>query len=324
MSAAAEAVTELHGDIAPGPHVITIGNFDGVHLGHRHLIGQLRELAVRHNARPLVVTFEPHPTSVLRPDPPLQRIVTPERKLELLRSAGIDDILVIEFDREFANLSPEAFLDYLVPRTTPAAILVGDNFRFGRARSGDGDLLRSYGSQHGFVTELIEQCLIDGAPASSSRIRRHVQAGELPEAEALLGRRFRLSGVVRDGMARGRDMGFPTANLTPPSGLCIPADGIYAAYARTAEQPNLPRETLVYIGASPTFDPRERLVEAHILDFSGDLYATELELEFIAFLRGDQAFDSVDALVAQMQRDEAAARQLFKDTHPEAEAEAAR
>jgi riboflavin kinase/FMN adenylyltransferase len=150
-----------------------------------------------------------------------------------------------------------------------------------------------------------------------------VHAGELSAAEELLGRRFRLSGFVRDGLARGRDMGYPTANLGPPNGLCIPADGIYAAYARTAEQPDVARETLVYIGASPTFDPRERLIEAHILDFSGDLYATELDLELVEFLRGDQTFDSVDELVAQIQRDEAAARQLFSVTHPEVEAEAA-
>lgn len=323
MSPAAEAVTELRGDVAPGPHVVTIGNFDGLHLGHQHLLDQLRACAVRHSARPLVVTFEPHPTSVLRPEPPLRRIVTPERKLELLRSAGIDDILVIEFNHDFASMTPEEFLAYLVPRTEPAAILVGDNFRFGRRRSGDGDTLRAYGERHGFTTELVEPCMVDGAPVSSSRVRRHIQAGELNAAEELLGRRFRLTGVVRDGMARGRDMGFPTANLTPPNGLCLPADGIYAAYARIVEHSGVARETLVYIGASPTFDPRERLIEAHILDFNGDLYATELELELVEFLRGDQVFDSVDELVAQMQRDEAAARHLFSVTHPEVEAEAA-
>lgn len=322
MSPAGTAVTERVGDIADGPHVITIGNFDGLHLGHRQVLRHVGTHAEELHARPLVVTFEPHPVSVLRPEPPLLRIVTPERKLQLLRAAGIDDVLVLEFNLDLAGLAPDAFLDYLVQRAQPVALLIGEGFRFGRARSGDATTLRAHGERHGYVTETLAPFMVAGEPVSSSRVRRHILAGELREAGALLGRRTRLSGVVHGGLARGRNMGYPTANLNVPVDLCVPCDGIYAAYARTREQPDLARETLVYIGASPTFDPRERLLEAHILDFQGDLYATELELEFIEFLRPDQRFDSVEELVAQIQLDEAAARRLFQVTQPEVEVEA--
>lgn len=322
MSPAGTAVIERGNDIAGGPHAVTIGNFDGLHLGHQHVLRHVRARAEALRARPLVVTFEPHPVSVLRPEPPLLRIVTPERKLQLLRAAGIDDVLVLEFSLGFAGLEPFEFLDYLVRRSQPVAMLIGDGFRFGRARSGDAETLRAHGRAHGYVTESLPNFSFDGAPVSSSRVRRHILAGELSEAGLLLGRRVRLAGVVHGGLARGRDMGYPTANLNVPVDLCVPCDGIYAAYARTSEQPDLARETLVYIGASPTFDPRERLLEAHILDFQGDLYATELELEFIEFLRPDQRFDSVEELVAQIQLDEAAARRLFHEVQPEAEVEA--
>lgn len=322
MSSGATSVTELLGDIAPGPHVVTIGNFDGLHLGHQRLLQQVRARATELGARPLVVTFEPHPVSVLRPDPPLLRVVMPERKLELLRGAGIDDLLVLEFSLAFAGLAPDEFLDYLAVRTQPRALLVGDRFRFGRGRSGNAETLREHGQRHGYVTEIVAPFHTAGEPVSSSRVRRHILTGELHEACELLGRRFRLSGVVRGGLARGRDMGYPTANLIAPTELCVPCDGIYAAYARTSEQPELARATLVYIGASPTFDPRERLIEAHILDFNGDLYARELELEFVEFLRPDQRFETVDELVAQIQRDEAAARRLFQLVQPEMETEA--
>jgi riboflavin kinase/FMN adenylyltransferase len=302
-----------------GPHVVTIGNFDGVHRGHRYLLGLVRERAERERARAVVVTFEPHPTAVLRPDQPFERLTPVERKVGLLRAAGIDDVLVVPFTREFAALTPDEFLAELTRALQPVAIYVGEGFRFGARRAGDGDKLRDYAAAHGFDAVVVERLADGDANVSSSTVRAALRRGDLAEAERALGRRYRLRGQVQHGAARGRELGYPTANLELPADACVPMDGIYAAYAHVESQELGPRQAMVYIGPRPMFDNGARFVEVNILDFTGDLYTLELEIEFVKFVRADAVFGSVDELIAQIARDEEATRATLASSLPEPE-----
>jgi riboflavin kinase/FMN adenylyltransferase len=304
-------------EAGPGPHAITIGNFDGVHRGHVHLFALVVDEGRRRGLRSLAITFEPHPTAVLRPEQPFQRLTTPEEKLWLMRACGIDDIAVIPFNREFAALEPAQFMLMLVDTVRPAAVYVGEGFRFGRGRSGDGETIRAFGSQHGFETTIIPRIRDDERIISSSSIRAALERGDIAEANHFLGRRYRLSGTVAHGAARGRELGYPTANLLLRSDACMPADGIYAAYAHIGGSPLAARQAMVYIGTRPTFEDAERLVEVNVLDFSGDLYTREIQVEFVGFVRGDAAFESADALTRQMMRDEQATRAMLATQIPE-------
>ncbi|HEX5165588.1 MAG TPA: bifunctional riboflavin kinase/FAD synthetase [Thermomicrobiales bacterium] len=303
--------------IARVPHVMTIGNFDGVHRGHQYLIQRVIDAAVARGSRSLVVTFEPHPTAVLRPDVPFHRLASPERKLEILNAAGVDDIAVIPFDREFAALEPEEFLELLARTVQPVAVFVGSGFRFGKGRAGDGGMIEAFGQTHGFETTVVERLQDGDVTISSSSIRDALSRGNIARATASLGRRYRLRGTVEHGAARGRELGFPTANLLLPADACVPADGIYAGYAHLSDRALGPRAAMIYIGTRPTFDNGDRQVEVNILDFSGDLYTLDLEIEFVAWVRGDQAFDSAEALAAQMQDDEATSRAILASNQPE-------
>lgn len=304
--------------VARVPHVMTIGNFDGVHLGHQYLIQRVIDDARARRQRSLVVTFEPHPTSVLRPDVPVQRMTTPERKLEILKATGIDDVAVVPFDRDFAALMPDEFLALLVQTVQPFAVFVGSGFQFGRGRAGDGSTIEAFGREHGFETTVVQRLQDGDVTISSSSIRKALQHGNIARANASLGRRYRLSGTVEHGAARGRELGFPTANLLIPTDICIPADGIYAGYAHVSDRALGARAAMIYIGSRPTFDNGDRQVEVNILDFHGDLYTLELEIEFVAWIRGDSAFDSAEALAAQMHDDEATSRAVLASSHPEA------
>jgi riboflavin kinase / FMN adenylyltransferase len=292
-------------------HVVTIGNFDGVHLGHQHLICQVLDVSRQHDARSLVVTFEPHPVAVLRPDFAPPRISTPAAKTALLHAAGVDDVATLPFDLAFASLEPEAFVQLIVDHASPVSVIVGEGFRFGRKRAGSIETLRSIGQQCNFEAREVVPLHDAEGVVSSSRVRASLASGDVSVAEALLGRRFRLTGEVEHGMARGRDLGYPTANLAVEAGYCIPADGIYAGYAHLDGQQNRPREALIYIGTSPTFGERERLVEVNILDYRGDLYSRSLEIEFLERVRPDRKFDSSEALMAQMADDEVKSRRLL-------------
>lgn len=297
---------------------MTIGNFDGVHRGHQYLLDQVTSLARDHNVPSLVVTFEPHPIAVLRPEQAPPRISTPESKVAELRRHGIDEIAVIPFDREFASLSPETFLAVLTEWASPVAVLVGEDFRFGRMRAGDFQTIVEFGKQHGFSTHAVEELTDESGIVSSTRIRGALLAGDIDTAAELLGRRYQLSGQVEHGMARGRDLGYPTANLDVPNELCIPSDGIFAGFAHLDERSNGPRQAMIYIGTSPTFGERERRVEVNILDYRGDLYSRELGIEFVAFVRGDRVFESPELLSEQMGKDEAASRSILSGVRPEA------
>lgn len=311
MSAAPPGIAGAISGYGDRQHVLTIGNFDGVHRGHQHLLHQVTSLAERKGATSLVVTFEPHPIAVLRPEQAPPRITTPQAKIDALKGQGIDEILVIPFDREFASLSPGEFLRFLADGTCPVDILVGDGFRFGKLRAGDFGTLREFASARNLGAHSVSPLVDDEGVISSSRIRKALVDGEVEVAAGLLGRRYRLAGTVEHGMARGRDLGYPTANLQISETLCLPRDGIYVGYAHLDERSNGPRQAMIYIGASPTFGDRKRLVEVNILDYRGDLYSQDLEIEFVAFVRGDRTFENAELLMEQMAKDETTSRLLL-------------
>jgi riboflavin kinase / FMN adenylyltransferase len=313
-SSGARAVLNL---LSREPHVVTIGNFDGVHRGHQYLVSRVIEDARVRATRSLIITFEPHPTSVLRPEMHFERLTSADAKLALLRATGVDEVAVIPFDREFAGLEPREFLTLVAEAALLAAVFVGEGFRFGRKRSGDGEAIAAFGDERGFDTTIIARLRDDGAMISSSSIREALSHGDVEQAQGYLGRRYRLRGVVEHGAARGRELGFPTANLLLPDDCCVPGDGIYAAYAHASSVGHGAREAMVYIGTRPTFDGGVRMVEVNLLDFTGDLYTQQLEIEFVAFVRGDARFESAEELAAQMQRDERDTRALLSATDPE-------
>jgi riboflavin kinase / FMN adenylyltransferase len=317
LTAAPTDVIESLSVLGDDQHVLTIGNFDGVHRGHRHLLNQVMTLASEHQVRSLVVTFEPHPIAVLRPEHAPPRIATPEAKVAALRRCGIDDVVVLPFTRALAGLEPDDFLTLLMDAAHPTAIVVGEGFRFGKQRQGDIETLKRAGPECGFDVHAVQPLVDESGVVSSSRIRTALMDGELEEAERLLGRRYRLSGQVEHGEARGRDLGYPTANLHLPTAMCVPHDGIYAAYAQLDDPVTPPRQSLVYIGTSPTFGERERRVEVNILDYRGDLYSRELEIEFVERVRADRTFESAEALMKQMSDDEIKSRAMLAKTEPE-------
>jgi riboflavin kinase/FMN adenylyltransferase len=317
MSAAPRHVIERFQPVRGRPHVVTIGNFDGVHRGHQYLFAQVVERAWELDVAPLVVTFEPHPVSVLRPESPLERLTLPATKIAEIERCGIGEVVVIPFDLEFAALSAESFLDLIRDYSDPQEIIVGEDFRFGRGRVGDGGYITDYARRHGFGAQIITRYGDQVDVISSSRVRDALNAGQADLAAWLLGRRYRLAGVVERGFARGRELGYPTANLMVVGELLVPASGIYAGYVHIDLPDSAPHAALIYIGTSPTFGPRDRTVEAHILDFDADLYARTIDIEFVSFVRGDRLFESADELVEQIRRDEVISREILEANPPE-------
>jgi len=295
---------------APVRPVVTIGNFDGVHLGHRAVLEEAREIA---GSGPLaVVTFDPHPLRMLRPDA-APAVLTPlERKQQLLRAAGVDRVRVLGFTAEVASWSPRRFVEQvLVAELAARAIVVGENFRFGRGAAGDVALLRRLGEIGDFV--VVPAPLTSAQPiagrVSSSLIRTLVADGNLSDAARLLGRPHRVSGQVVTGDRRGRELGFPTANLSLPAEIAVPADGIYASWLTVA---GIRYPAVTSIGSNPTFDGTQRRVEAHVLDRSDlNLYRQRADLDFVSRQRATVRFDSAAALVAQMAEDVAVGRRLL-------------
>ena len=293
-------------DAAPGGwgrSVVTIGVFDGVHKGHQATIGHAVARARELGLQSVVVTFDPHPAEVVRPGSHPTVLTEPARKAELIEALGADVLCVVPFTPEFSRLSAEAFVhDVLVEHLHAAQVVVGDNFRFGHRAAGDVALLERLGRTFGFAVEGAPLVAEAGTVFSSTYIRSCVDAGDVGAAAAALGRPHRLEGVVVRGDQRGRELGFPTANLLCHRYAAVPADGIYAAWMIPRGQ----RQRLaaaVSIGTNPTFSGRERRVEAYVLDFDGDLYGERLALDFVAHLRGQVRFDSVEPLVAQIAED---------------------
>lgn len=275
---------------------VAVGTFDGVHLGHRAVIA----------GSDTVLTFDPHPVSVVAPQHTPKLLTTPERKAKLIASLGVREMVVIPFDAEFAKRSAAEFIDdVLVAALGATRVAIGENFRFGHKAQGDPRLVRSDERFSTTVHPLLE---VDGEIVSSSHIRGLVLAGELTEANRLLGAPFQLCGEVSHGDRRGRTLGFPTANLIPQEQYVCPGHGVYAARATVAGAGGaLGSEGVaaaVSIGVRPTFKTgRGELIEAYLLDFDGDLYGQSLCLEFLARLRGERRFDTAEALVEQMRRD---------------------
>ncbi|SCL21673.1 riboflavin kinase / FMN adenylyltransferase [Micromonospora rhizosphaerae] len=286
-----------------GRSVVTIGVFDGVHKGHQatigHAVARARELGVKS----VVVTFDPHPAEVVRPGSHPAVLTEPARKAELIEALGVDVLCVIPFTPEFSRLPAEAFVhDVLVEHLHAALVVVGDNFRFGHRAAGDVALLERLGRTFGFGVEAAPLVAESGTVFSSTYIRSCVDAGDVAAAAAALGRPHRVEGVVVRGDQRGRELGYPTANLLCHRYAAIPADGVYAARLVRRGQ----REVLaaaVSIGTNPTFSGRERRVEAYALDFTGDLYGERLGLDFVAHLREQRRYDSIEPLVAQIAED---------------------
>jgi riboflavin kinase/FMN adenylyltransferase len=288
-------------DVQPRPRRVAVGTFDGVHLGHREVIA----------GADTVLTFEPHPTSVVQPGAAPRLLTDPRRKAQLVAALGAQELVVIPFDREFAARSAQQFVDDVIVGALGAThVSVGENFRFGRKALGDAQLLAA---DERFETRVVQLLEVDGEVVSSSHIRGLVLGGAVEYAGHLLGDPFTLSGEVVHGDERGRELGYPTANLIPDAAFVTPGHGVYAAIAQTldggAAVAAVP--AAVSIGVRPTFvTGRGELIEAYLLDFAGDLYGNTLELAFRKRLRGEKRFESVDALIEQMALDVQAARAI--------------
>jgi riboflavin kinase / FMN adenylyltransferase len=298
-----------------GACVATIGEFDGVHRGHQRVVERAREIA---KARPLpvvAITFDPHPDEVIRPGshPPL--LTTARRRAELLAGLGADAVFVLPFNLEFSRLSPDEFVRVVLSeRLHAAAVVVGENFRFGHKAAGDVPMLAALGEKYDFTAEGVPLLVDDGVTISSTYIRERLAAGDVAAAARALGRPHRVEGVVVRGHMRGRGLGFPTANLETPAHTATPADGVYAGWLTSldldgAEVSRWP--AAISVGTNPTFGAGERTVEAYALDRDDlDLYGTHAAIDFTVRLRGTERFDSVDALVTQMRKDVDQARHL--------------
>jgi len=277
----------------PRERRVAVGVFDGVHLGHRQVI----------EGCDTVLTFDPHPTKVIAPDAAPRLLTTLERKAELVASLGVEEMVVIPFDRSFASQTPQAFIDdVLIGRLGARFVSVGENFRFGHKAEGDPALLAADGR---FDTRVVELLEIDGEIVSSSHIRGLVLGGAVDYASRLLGAPFTMTGPVVHGDKRGRDLGFPTANIVPQDGFVAPGHGVYACLADE-------RPAAVSVGVRPQFQTgRHELIEAYVLDFDGDLYDRPLRVEFRKRLRGERRFPTVEDLVRQMHADVDAVREFF-------------
>ena len=302
-----------------GRCVATIGIFDGVHRGHQQIIGRARQLADQRGVPLVLLTFSPHPSEVVRPGshPPL--LTTNTRKAELAAELGVDVVIFVPFTLEFSHLSPAEFVHQaLVADLHASAVVVGENFRFGHGAAGDVATLKELGQRWGFDAEGIALFSDGQRPISSTYIRSCVEAGDVAAASDALGRAHRLDGIVVRGDQRGRDLGFPTANLRADAFAAVPADGIYAGrvarideWGNTRPDPGL-LQAAISIGTNPTFEGRHRSVEAYILDFDAGLYGQNLGLEFVWRLRGMVKFTSMEDLIVQMTADVAETRQILE------------
>ena len=289
--------------------VLGLGNFDGLHRGHLKIVERVKRGAVEHGGTPMAMTFDPHPPRVVRPDkaPPL--LMTKAQRLEALQRNGIRCVAVVRFTPELSRWDPETFVrSVLVDWIRVSEVWVGANFLFGRDRSGNFSLLRALGQRYGFRAEKIDPVRYKEFVVSSTRVRRLVSEGRIDEAGALLGHSYYLDGVVVEGRRKGREIGFPTANLQTANEL-IPPDGVYAT---TVTVDGVVHAAITNIGLRPTFgDSTVRTIETHLLRFTGDLYGRPVRLAFVQRLRDERRFDDVDALRAQIEADQRRAERLF-------------
>jgi len=288
--------------------IVALGNFDGFHLGHQAVVGRAIARAA-HEGRPaLVATFDPHPVRFFKPDLAPFRLTSLDQRQRLFGQAGADAMLVFDFDARLAATSADGFVALLAEQLGAAAVVTGDDFTFGARRTGNVAVLRELGAAHGLAAETVSAVTLEGQPVSSSRVRDALATGDPATATRLLTRPFAIEGVVQHGDKRGRQLGYPTANLTLGD-YQRPSYGIYAVRVRLADGSE--HAGVANVGIRPTFDPPVELLEAFLFDFAGDLYGQTVEVALHHFLRSERKFEGMEALAEQMRADEAAARQLL-------------
>src|SRR5690349_11187279 len=289
--------------------IVALGNFDGFHLGHQAVVGRAIQRGF-HERRPVIVaTFDPHPVKYFKPDVPAFRLTTLDQRQELFAHAGADAMLVFHFDAEMAATSSTDFISEILANQIGAAgVVTGDDFTYGKGRTGNVEELREVGAEHGIVAETVAPVLINGERVSSGRIREALIGGDIGHATHLLTRDFAIEGVVQRGDQRGRELGYPTANLELGD-YQRPKYGIYAV--RVTLEDGSEHPGVASLGTRPTFDPPQELLEAHLFGFDGDLYGQTIEVALHAYIRDEKKFASADALVEEMREDEAKARELL-------------
>ncbi len=311
-------ITDL--SVSPWPTertVVTIGAYDGVHRGHQAVIAEVRRLAAEHGARSAVITFDRHPASVVRPESAPRLLTDLDQKLELLAATGVDATVVVAFDQQQAAEDPVSFAKrVLVDCLATSAVVVGDDFHFGRGRGGNVTTLRQLGASAGFAVHplsLLPRSDGPAEPLSSTVIRRAMAGGQVELAAEMLGHPFEARGIVVKGDQRGRQLGFPTANVEVPNVVCLPSDGVYAGWFLRADGSR--HACAINLGRRPTFYEHadHSLLEAHLLDFAGDLYGEHARVQFTHFLRSERKFDGIDALIGQLKNDIDHARTVLAD-----------
>lgn len=289
--------------------LLTIGNFDGVHLGHQKLIGQLKKKSADLNLPCVALTLYPHPTHILQPEKAKSLLVSIEDRVDLLLRAGCDAVIVQEFNTAFSQLEPEEFLTKIILPLNPHEIHVGKNFRFGKKQKGDAETIKEFCSAYEISPHLIHEISVDQKTISSSSIRQLVSEGKCEKVKELLGRNFTYSGTVIHGEKLGRTLGFPTANIEPQKNLICPNAGIYACYAFIDGKKHI---AAVSVGQRPTIGKNLRtLIEAYILDFSEDIYEKSINLEFVKKIREEEQFSSLEILTQQIQKDVDQIKKIF-------------
>lgn len=293
---------------SPGDTALTIGTFDGVHRGHQHLFRCLKEEAKARSLLTAAITFRNQPRSVLVPDAKVEYITPwPERKA-LIKAQGVDHLVALDFTRKLSLLKAREFVNLLVQNLRMKVLVVGPDFALGHKRAGDIPTLRALGDEMGFRVEVVKPEVNDGQPIRSRVLRKLITDGDVVAAAEMLGRPFSLRGVVAEGDRRGRELGFPTANLALEPGFLVPGDGIYATWAIIK---GARRQSATSIGVRPTFGAGSRCVEAYIMDFDDDLYGEAIALEFVCRLRDELSFSTVAGLIEQMERDVEQARAVL-------------
>ena len=298
--------------VPPRPSAVSIGFFDGVHLGHRAIVGRALDHAVTNGLRSVVVTFDRHPLQIVRPDkvPPL--LMTTPRRAQALADIGPDVVVVLPFDEHLRMMSAETFIAQVLRSALDARhVVVGRNFHFGHRAAGDVDLLAGVGAHDGFTVDGVELLAVGGEPVSSTRIREALGRGAVDEAIRLLGRPFVIDGTIVHGDHRGRGLGYPTANLAVDDGVVVPAPGVYAGVVEHPDGRRLPAVTS--IGTNPTFNGAGLRVETFVLDFDEDLYGLQVAVDLRRFLRGQRRFADVDELITAMSDDVLQARRALTD-----------
>ena len=288
--------------------LIGLGNFDGVHIGHRTILKKLVDEAAAQQGTALVMTFHPHPLTVLRPDRPVSLILSLREKLQRITAMGVDGIILQRFELGFARLTPEEFIQrYLVEAIGVEKVIVGHNVSFGRDRAGNAERLVALGEQSGFEVEVVGPVTLGNRAVSSTAVRSLLKAGNMRETTQLLGQPYALSGRVVKGFQRGREIGFPTANLRPRAPVLLP-NGVYAVCVDVGDDQY---PGVANVGVNPTFGENQRTIETHLFDFSADLYGKRIRVAFVERLREERKFPSVQDLVSQIREDAHRARTLL-------------